>query len=58
VATDMNSAIPGCSNPRARGHFFEQPEQPRRNHNKNNEVICSNFPGCSSQLARFAHLLI
>ncbi len=37
--------------PRARGHFFEQPEQPRRNTNNNNKVICSNFPGCSFQLA-------
>jgi hypothetical protein len=52
VAIDITLAIPACSNPRARGQFFEQPEQPRRNPPKNNKVICSNFPGCSSQLAR------
>jgi hypothetical protein len=52
VATNMSQAIPGCSNPRARSQLFEQPEQPRKNTFKNNKVICSNFPGCSTQLAR------
>jgi hypothetical protein len=51
VATDMSAVVLGCSILARVAIFLSNLSNLEERPIKNNKVICSKFPGCSSQLA-------